>query len=413
MKGKKVAIIAGVGAGLGGLALVLLSMRKAGAAPPPEPPPEGMAKLYGRVTDSQTGNGVAGVKVTTTGAITLTDSAGNYATMDIPPGDWGVRFEKDGYETKELTVSIQEGNNELNMQLVPIGGEEPPGEGVQVASVVINPTQLTGERHEYETGLGLGYWGDPFQIAITFSNPLEYDVWVKPDFAFGHLNGDLLEFVEETQPGPGGGGTQMVLHGFDAETLLYFRLLLQSEYIEGDYSYDTSWQKPWDARGQNTGSNMAFVYDPDGVPRVGDERWVKVPAGGAITMVKDAHLGAGLSITAMRCTTCGEIITGGVEAHYEENHHGIEVTCWSWGGWSGCYIDSTGESAADQVYMTNPAFVGMHDLCVVALKAIYFVYDPGCGQLRVGGHIVTLNWRLEELPPVIASVPDAIEIVPA
>ncbi|MBU0846404.1 hypothetical protein KKH23_04385, partial [Patescibacteria group bacterium] len=107
------------------------------------------------------------------------------------------------------------------------------------------------------------------------------------------------------------------------------------------------------------------------------------------------------------------IITGGVEAHYEENHHGIEVTCWSWGGWSGCYIDSTGESAADQVYMTNPAFVGMHDLCVVALKAIYFVYDPGCGQLRVGGHIVTLNWRLEELPPVIASVPDAIEIVPA
>ncbi|MBU0964708.1 carboxypeptidase-like regulatory domain-containing protein [Patescibacteria group bacterium] len=402
MKGKKAAIIAGVGAGLGGLALILLSMRKTEAAEPPEEPEEGMAKLYGRVTDSQTGNGIPGARITTTGAITETDSAGDYATIDIPPGDWGVRCEKDGYVTWEQTVSTQEGNNELNIQLVPIGGEEPPGEGVQISAVVINPTQLTGERHEYETSLGLGFWGDPFTIAITFSNPFDYDVWVKPDFAFGHLNGELLEFVEE--------GT--VLHGFDAETLLYFRLLLQSAYIEGDYSYDTSWQKPWDARGQNTGSNMAFVYDPDGVPRVGDERWVKVPAGGAITMVKDAHLGADLSITAMRCTTCGEIVTGGVEAHYEENHPGIEVTCWSWGGWGGCYIDSTGESAADQVYMTNPDIVGMHDLCAVALRALHFVYDPGCGQTRVGGQIVILNWRLEELAPVIAVVPDAIELVP-
>ena len=116
MKGKNVAIAAGVAAGMGGLALFLFS-RKAGAAPPEEPEP-GMAKLFGRVTDSQTGQGISGVQVTTTGAITLTDSNGDYATIDIPPGSWGVRFEKDGYQTKELTVSIQEGNNELNAQLV-------------------------------------------------------------------------------------------------------------------------------------------------------------------------------------------------------------------------------------------------------------------------------------------------------
>jgi len=412
MKSKKAAIIAGVGAGLGGLALILLSMRKAGAAPPPEEPEEGMAKLYGRVTDSQTGNGVAGVKVTTTGAITMTDSAGNYATGEIPPGEWGVRFEKDGYETKELTVSIQEGNNELDMQLVPIGGEEPPGEGVLIASVVINPTQLTNTMHEYETNLGLGFWGDPFTIAITFSNPFDYDVWVKPDFAFGRLNGELLEFVEETVPDHGGGSTQTVLHGFDTEKLLYFRLLLQSEYIEGDYSYDTDWQKPWDPKGQNTGSNMAFVYDPDGVPRVGDERWLKVPAGGALTMVKDAHLGRALSVKASQCTTCGEIITGSVQAHYAAEHPGVEISCWSWEDLSGCYFTDGSGEAIISVDVPAEGVAGMHDLCVVALRAIHFVYDPGCGQTRVGGQIVILNWRLEELAPVIAAAPDAIEIVP-
>ena len=89
-KGKKVAIAAGVTAGLGGLALILLSQR-AGAAPPEEPeePEPGMAKLYGRVVNSQTVQGIAGVKVTTTGAITLTDANGDYATIENTPGQLG------------------------------------------------------------------------------------------------------------------------------------------------------------------------------------------------------------------------------------------------------------------------------------------------------------------------------------
>jgi len=533
MKGKNVAIAAGVTAGLGGIALILLSRKKAEAAPP-EPPPEGMANLYGKVTNSRTGNGIFGVRVTTTGAITETDSNGDYAALDIPPGSWGVRFEKDGYETKEVTVSIQEGNNELNMQLVPttapppsgegeisfiymwyeglatwgvvwtnpeipiqlIPGEIPldgevylapavlngsgisvlhvdlevtypdgtkrtlsatagqdseaaPGEGglvefepftssqegtytvevtfssdgqvldtvtfsltavqkIEITGITVNPTNLTTTRGEYETSLGLGFWGDPFTISMTFNNPFVFDVWVKPDYAFGKLTGEPLEFVEETQPH--GGGTQLVLHGFTPEELLYFRMLLQSEYIEGDYSHPTAWQKPWDPRGQNMGSNMQFVYDPDGVPRAGDERWLKIPAGGSKTMVKGAHLSDDLQVTVYKCALCGEIITGSATAHYESNHPGVEITCWSWGGWSGCYIVDSGENAIIQAYGPAEGVVGPKDLCVVAWKAMYFVYDPGCGQTRVGGKVVTLNWRLEELDPVAAVVPNQITI---
>ena len=384
----------GVALGLGVASAALIAIyfaRRAGAAPEePEEPEPGMAKLYGRVTNSSTGQGIAGVKVTTTGAITLTDSAGDYATLDIPPGEWGVRFEKDGYETKEVTLDIQEGNNEYNTQLVPEGGEEPPEEGVDIPSVTVNPTLLTTARLEYETSLGLGFWGDPFTISMTFNNPFDFDVWIKPDFAFGKLAGN----------------------DFTAEELIYFRLLLNTEYIQGDYSHPTSWQKPWDPRGQNTGSNMQFVYDPDGVPRVGDERWLRIPAGGSITMVKEAHLSDDLQVHASQCVTCGEIITGSVTEHYESNHPGVEITCWSWGGLSGCYFDDGSGSAVTSVYVPKEGVTGLHDLCVAGLRALHFVYDPGCGQTRVGGQIVILNWRLEELPPIAHVVEGLIEIVP-
>lgn len=401
MKGKKVAAVAGVVAGLGGLALILLSKRSS-AAPPEEPeePEPGMAKLYGRVTSSKTGNGIAGVKVTTTGAITMTNSVGDYSTVDIPPGTWTVRFEKDGYQTLDLEVAIVEGNNLLNSQMVPEGEEPPPEEGIYISEIALNPTVLDGGRYEYETGLGIGFWGAPFTIGITFDNPFDFDVWVKPDFAFGKLTGEEIGFIEGE------------LHGFNAEELLYFRMLLQSEYIEGDYSYNVTWQKPWDPRGQNTSSNMAFVRDPDDVPRVGDERWIKIPAGGSITTVKDAHLSSDLSVNAYQCVLCGEIITGGVEAHYASEHPGVEITCWSWGGHSGCYFDDGSGSAVTTVQVPAEGVAGLHDLCVVAWRAIHFVYDPGCGQLRVGGQIVTLNWRLEELPPIAGAIESLIEIVP-
>ena len=273
--------------------------------------------------------------------------------------------------------------------------------GVQISSITVNPTSLTTARHEYETSLGLGFWGDPFTIGITFSNPFDTDIWVKPDYALGHLTGEPLGYVNGT------------LKGFVAEKLLYFRLLLDSPAIQGDYSYTTSWQQMYDARGTNAGSNMAFVYDPDGVPRAGDERWLKIPAGGSRTTVKSAHLGSDLQVKAYKCVLCGEIITGSTTAHYESKHPGVKITCWSWGGLSGCYFTVGGGDAVKQVYVPAPGVVGIKDVCVVALRAIYFVYDPGCGQTRVGGKVVIVNWRLEELPPIADVVPEMVNITGA
>lgn len=291
-------------------------------------------------------------------------------------------------------IVLVEGANILNVQMAPVAA--PPVEGVQVSGITVSPTSLTTTQGEYETSLGLGFWGDPFTISITFSNLFDFDVWVKPDFAFGKLTGSP-EFVEGT------------LNDFTAKKLLYFRLLLSSAAIEGDYSHPTDWQKPWDPRGQNMGSNMQFVYDPDGVPRAGDERWVKIPAGGSVTMVKEGHLSDDLQVNASQCALCGEIFTGSATEHYESNHPGVEITCWSWGGWGGCTLED-GSAAYTIVNVPAEGVTGLHDLCVVAWRAIYFVYDPGCGQTRVGGQIVTINWRLEELDPVAAAVPDMISI---
>lgn len=268
---------------------------------------------------------------------------------------------------------------------------------VEITGISVSPTSLTTAKHEYNTYLGLGYWGDPFTISITFKNPYDYDVWVRPDYAFGHLTGEPLGYVAGT------------LRGFVAEKLLYFRLLLDSPAIQGDYSYTVDWQKSWDPRGQNMGSNMQFVYDPDGVPRAGDDRFLKIPSGGSITMVKEGHLSSELQVDAYQCTTCGEIVTGSIEAHYASEHPGIEITCWSWGGWGGCTLED-GSAAYIIVNVPVEGAAGLHDLCVVALKAYYFVYDPGCGQLRLGTGWVTLNWRLEEFPPIALAFPDSIEI---
>lgn len=314
-------------------------------------------------------------------------------TVELAPGESRlVSFEATPHEARTYQVSVDGLTGSFTAVAAP---------AVKITNITVNPTDLTDANHEYNTAVGLGYWGDPFTISITFKNPFGYDVWVKPDYAFGKLTGEPLEYVSGT------------LKGFVAEKLLYFRLLLDSPAIQGDYSYTTDWQKMYDARGANAGSNMAFVYDPDGVPRAGDERWLQIPAGGSITTVKEGHLGSDLQVRAYQCVLCGEVITGGVKEHYESNHPGVEINCWAWGGYSGCYFTDGSGAAATQVYVPAEGVAGLHDLCVVAKRAIYFVYDPGCGQIRVGGQIVTLNWRLEELDPVAAAVPDLVNITPA
>lgn len=275
---------------------------------------------------------------------------------------------------------------------------------ITISNINLNPTNLTSAKHEYETGCGLGYWGDPFTIGITFSNPFSHDVWVKPDYAFGKLTGGSLK--------PEGG----VVSGFNPEKLIYFRLLLSGSILEGDYSETSKWQKLYDARGENQGSNMDFVYDPDGVPllSIGDERWLKIPAGSTATTAKEAHLGGDLQVKAYKCVLCKKIFLetewNAMVAHFKTDHPDAGVKCWAWGGLGGCYFEDGSGNAIYNTSVPAEGVTGKHDLCVVAWRALYFVYDEGWSQTRIGGETVILNWRPVELTPVAAAVPDAINI---
>ncbi|MBA7683773.1 hypothetical protein ES703_92158 [subsurface metagenome] len=82
-----------------GLAAVAGVAALAFAAPgPPEPPP-GLANLYGKVTDTVTGDPISAVLVTLNGLEVYTDAAGNYIFEDLDPGEYLLQFSKDGYET--------------------------------------------------------------------------------------------------------------------------------------------------------------------------------------------------------------------------------------------------------------------------------------------------------------------------
>ncbi len=85
--------------------------------PPPEPAPE-KANLYGIVTDASTGSALADVLATLNGMETYADSTGGYSFADLDPGTYSVRFEKDGYHTVGASVTLQVGNNELNVAMV-------------------------------------------------------------------------------------------------------------------------------------------------------------------------------------------------------------------------------------------------------------------------------------------------------
>ncbi|MBA7558441.1 hypothetical protein ES708_00044 [subsurface metagenome] len=307
----------------------------------------------------------------------------------------------------EPFVSSQEGTYTVEVTLSSAGQvldsvtfELAAAKAVKISSITVSPTSLTTAEHEYETRLGLGFRGDPFTIRITFSNPFDMDIWVRPDYAFGHLTGDL---------GYVGG----VLHGFNAEKLLYFRWLMDTEYMEGDYSYTVDWQKLYDV--QNAGSNMPqFVKDPDGIAVLagGGDCWLKVPAKGTATTVKNGHLSSELQVRAYECALCGMLIgSEGVKAHYAAYHPGIEIVVWSWGGLSGAYIKDTGENAMNMVYVPAPGIVGPYDLCVVANKVIYLYYEPH--YRTVGGRQYLINWKSATLDPVAAAVPDMINITAA
>ncbi len=93
----------------------------------PELPPPALANLYGVVTDAETGAPLPNVSVqlwSPDGAELLltaaTDSSGYYSMANISPSSYLIRLEKEGYEAVVSDIVLVEGNNELNVEMVPI-----------------------------------------------------------------------------------------------------------------------------------------------------------------------------------------------------------------------------------------------------------------------------------------------------
>lgn len=94
-KGAPAVLLIGGVAVAAALALYLATRAKA----EPEPPPLGLANLYGKVTDADTGSPLAGVLVALDGMQAYTDSGGNYTLTDLTPGQYVLQFSKEGYQT--------------------------------------------------------------------------------------------------------------------------------------------------------------------------------------------------------------------------------------------------------------------------------------------------------------------------
>lgn len=116
-KAKGLLGVLGIGAALAGLFL-FFRKKEEGPEPPPPPPP-GYAHFYGKVTDAVTGEPISMATVTLDGETTPTTIAGDYLFVNLEPGEYTVIFTKDEYQTKTQVVTLSEGNNLLNVKLVP------------------------------------------------------------------------------------------------------------------------------------------------------------------------------------------------------------------------------------------------------------------------------------------------------
>jgi len=113
-RGISPAVIIPVGLGLGLVAAV--GVAALAWAAPPTPPP-GRANLYGKVTDADTGQPVAGALVLLDSMQTYTDSSGNYLFADLELGEYMLGFSKEGYPGGEIMVNLVEGENVLNVEM--------------------------------------------------------------------------------------------------------------------------------------------------------------------------------------------------------------------------------------------------------------------------------------------------------
>jgi len=93
-----------------------------GEEPPPdgEEPPEGMANLWGVVTDSLTGEIITGARVLLDGQETYSDVNGIYLFYAVTPGSYTVQVEYQYYKPQSFNVSLPEGANERDIALEPV-----------------------------------------------------------------------------------------------------------------------------------------------------------------------------------------------------------------------------------------------------------------------------------------------------
>ncbi len=115
-KGRKTAMVVGLGAAAVGI--ILLATR--GKAAPPLPLPE-LGTLYGRVTDVVTGGGIPGVLIVLDGIQVHTNGLGDYVIPNQIPGEYTAEFSKDNYTGGVIVVTLIAGETtELNIGLSPI-----------------------------------------------------------------------------------------------------------------------------------------------------------------------------------------------------------------------------------------------------------------------------------------------------
>jgi len=88
--------------------------------PIPIPPPPNMANLYGQITDRVTGKALVGASISLDSQTKASAADGSYLFANLQLGMYSIIASLTGYETLTGSVTVVEGNNTLNIQLVPI-----------------------------------------------------------------------------------------------------------------------------------------------------------------------------------------------------------------------------------------------------------------------------------------------------
>lgn len=165
-------------------------------------------------------------------------------TVELDPGESReISFEATPTEARTYQVSVDGLTGSFTALTAPV---------VEITAITLDKTKILG--------------GEDFTISITFSNPHDYDVWVRPGFAFGQLN---TEFVAER-----------ILYGWDPT-------IIGGPWDPGcifDW-VDLGGQPSGNLLPEAYGSNMTpYLYDPDGAALTsGEHAYLRVPAKGKAT----------------------------------------------------------------------------------------------------------------------------------